>query len=89
MVQRVSTVAFEGIEARSVDVQVQVAPGLPAFSSCIVNGKDEGRTLVDRVPLRFQHVFSSMGIGGRGALSQRQLTTQRRQPVVTTASFIK
>ncbi|TAH67030.1 MAG: ATP-binding protein [Rhodopseudomonas palustris] len=31
MVQRVSTVAFEGIEARTVDVQVQVAPGLPAF----------------------------------------------------------
>ena len=29
MVQRVSTVAFEGIEARAVDVQVQVAPGLP------------------------------------------------------------
>ncbi len=32
MVQRVSTVAFEGIEARAVDVQVQVAPGLPAFN---------------------------------------------------------
>jgi magnesium chelatase family protein len=32
MVQRVATVAFEGIEARSVDVQVQVAPGLPAFN---------------------------------------------------------
>jgi magnesium chelatase family protein len=32
MVQHVSTVAFEGIEARAVDVQVQVAPGLPAFS---------------------------------------------------------
>lgn len=31
MVQHVSTVAFEGIEARAVDVQVQVAPGLPAF----------------------------------------------------------
>jgi len=30
-VQRVSTVAFEGIEARAVDVQVGVAPGLPAF----------------------------------------------------------
>jgi magnesium chelatase family protein len=27
----VSTVAFEGIEARAVDVQVQVAPGQPAF----------------------------------------------------------
>ena len=31
MVQRVSTLAFEGIEARAVDVQVQVSPGLPAF----------------------------------------------------------
>src|SRR5580693_3203202 len=32
MVQRVSTVAFEGIEIRPVDVQVQVAPGMPAFT---------------------------------------------------------
>src|SRR5262249_24943023 len=32
MGQRVATVAFEGIEARTVDVQVQVAPGLPIFS---------------------------------------------------------
>src|SRR6201988_165001 len=32
MVARVSTVAFEGIEARAVDAQGQVAPGLPAFS---------------------------------------------------------
>lgn len=32
MVQRVTTVAFEGIEASAVDVQVQVAPGLPAFN---------------------------------------------------------
>jgi magnesium chelatase family protein len=31
MVQRVATVAFEGVEARSVDVQVQVAAGMPAF----------------------------------------------------------
>src|SRR3989440_5548821 len=31
MMQRLSTVAFEGIEARAVDVQVGVAPGLPAF----------------------------------------------------------
>jgi len=31
MVQRVSTVAFEGVEARTVDVQVQVAAGMPAF----------------------------------------------------------
>jgi len=32
MVQHISTVAFEGIDARAVDVQVQVAPGLPAFT---------------------------------------------------------
>jgi magnesium chelatase family protein len=32
MVKRVTTVAFEGIEARAVDVQVQVAPGLPHFA---------------------------------------------------------
>jgi len=42
MVQRVNTVAFEGVEARLVDVQVQVAPGLPKFknfgtnNSCVV-----------------------------------------------------
>jgi magnesium chelatase family protein len=35
MVQRVTTVAFEGIEARAVDVQVQITPGLPA---CIIVG---------------------------------------------------
>ena len=32
MVARVSTVAFEGVEARPVDVQVQVAPGNVAFT---------------------------------------------------------
>jgi len=31
MVTRVSTVAFEGIEARSVDVQVQISPGSVVF----------------------------------------------------------
>jgi magnesium chelatase family protein len=32
MVTRVATVAFEGIEARAVDVQVQIAPGIVAFT---------------------------------------------------------
>ncbi|ODT72764.1 MAG: AAA family ATPase [Pelagibacterium sp. SCN 63-23] len=31
MVTRVATVAFQGIEAVSVDVQAQIAPGLPGF----------------------------------------------------------
>src|SRR5436309_11239768 len=32
LVQRVGTVAFQGIDAVAVAVQVQVAPGLPAFN---------------------------------------------------------
>lgn len=32
MVTWVSTVAFEGVDARAVDVQVQVAPGMPSFA---------------------------------------------------------
>src|SRR5215470_5679774 len=31
MVSHVTTVAFQGIEAVPVDVQVQIAPGLPKF----------------------------------------------------------
>jgi magnesium chelatase family protein len=42
MVQRVSTVAFEGIEARAVDVQVQVAPGLPAFAIAFTINPEHG-----------------------------------------------
>jgi magnesium chelatase family protein len=32
MVARVNTVAFQGIEVRAVDVQVQLSNGLPAFN---------------------------------------------------------
>ena len=32
MVARVNTVAFQGIEAVGIDVQVGVSPGLPAFT---------------------------------------------------------
>ena len=32
MFARITTVAFEGIEARAVEVQVQIGPGLPAFT---------------------------------------------------------
>jgi magnesium chelatase family protein len=31
LVARVNTVAFEGIEVRPIDVQVQIAGGLPNF----------------------------------------------------------
>jgi len=32
MFARITTVAFEGIEARAVDVQMQIGPGIPAFT---------------------------------------------------------
>jgi magnesium chelatase family protein len=32
MFARITTVAFEGIEARGVDVQIQIGPGVPAFT---------------------------------------------------------
>ena len=32
MVAHATTVAFLGLEARTVDVQVQISPGLPAFA---------------------------------------------------------
>ena len=32
MFARVTTVAFEGIGARAVDVRVQISPGMPAFT---------------------------------------------------------
>ena len=48
MVARVSTVAFEGIEARAVDVQVQVSPGLPAFH--VVGLADKADRRVSTLP---------------------------------------
>jgi magnesium chelatase family protein len=33
MFARITTVAFEGIEARAVDVQIQIGPGVPAFTN--------------------------------------------------------
>ncbi|MBT4218428.1 MAG: ATP-binding protein, partial [Rhodospirillaceae bacterium] len=32
MVQRINTVSFQGIDVLDVDVQVQMASGLPAFT---------------------------------------------------------
>ena len=48
MVQRVSTVSFQGIEARAVDVQVQVAPGCPpsTSSACPTRPSSEARERV-------------------------------------------
>src|SRR3954465_5230233 len=65
MVQRVSTVAFEGIEARAVDVQVQIAPGLPAFN--VVGLPDKA---VSEARERVRAALSASGL----ALPARRIT---------------
>src|ERR1700719_1001432 len=62
MVQRVATVAFEGIEARAVDVQVQVAPGLPAFN---VVGLPDKAVSEARVRVRSALVASGLALPAR------------------------
>ncbi len=32
MVARISTIAFQGVDVQSIDVQVQISNGLPAFT---------------------------------------------------------
>src|ERR1700742_1280698 len=66
MVQRVSTVAFEGIEARSVDVQVQVAPGLPAFA---IVGLPDKAVSEARERVRSALMASGLGLPARRILS--------------------
>ncbi len=58
MYARVSTVAFEGIEARAVDVQVQIGPGLPAFN--IVGLADKA---VAESRERVRSALNAMGFG--------------------------
>ncbi|HUI96729.1 MAG TPA: YifB family Mg chelatase-like AAA ATPase [Xanthobacteraceae bacterium] len=65
MVQRVATVAFEGIEARNVTVQVQVAPGLPAFN--VVGLADKA---VSEARERVRAALTSSGL----ALPSRRIT---------------
>jgi magnesium chelatase family protein len=72
MVQRVSTVAFEGIEARAVDVQVQVAPGLPAFH--VVGLADKA---VSEARERVRAALVASGL----ALPARRITVNLARPI--------
>ena len=77
MVQRVSTVAFEGIEARAVDVQVQVAPGQPAFN--IVGLPDK---VVSEAKERVRAALVASGLALPGAPHHHQ--SGRRKAAITT-----
>ena len=50
MVSRVSTVAFEGVEARPVDVQVQIASGTVAFTIVGLGDKAGGECASGSAP---------------------------------------
>jgi magnesium chelatase family protein len=65
MVARAYTVAFEGVEARAVEVQCAVAPGLPAFS--LVGLPDKA---VSEARDRVRAALSSMAI----ALPSKRIT---------------
>ena len=78
MVQRVTTVAFQGIEARAVDVQVQVAPGLPAFTvvglpdKAVSEARERVRAALvadlERISADFHRVYGAwmQGTGAQG-----------------------
>ena len=71
MVQRVSTVAFEGIEVRPVDVQVQVAAGMPAFN--VVGLPDKA---VSEARERVRSALTASGL----ALPSRRITINLAPP---------
>jgi len=59
MVAHISTVAFIGIDARHVDVQVQMASGLPAFivvglpDKAVAESKERVRAAIKNAGLEF------------------------------------
>ncbi|MGZ8416522.1 MAG: magnesium chelatase domain-containing protein [Methyloceanibacter sp.] len=72
MFARVTTVAFEGIEARAVDVQIQIGPGLPAFT--IVGLPDKA---VAESRERVRGALNAIGL----ALPPKRSTCPRKQPL--------
>jgi len=58
MFAQVSTVTFEGIDARQVDVQVLIAPGLPAFSIVGLPDKSVGESRE-----RVRAALTAIGLG--------------------------
>ena len=59
MVSHVTTVAFQGIEAVPVDVQVQIAPGLPAF---IIVGLPDKAVTESRERVRARCIASGLSL---------------------------
>jgi len=71
MFARVTTVAFEGIEARPIDVQVQIGPGMPHFT--IVGLPDKA---VAESRERVRGALNAIGL----ALPPKRITVASPQP---------
>ena len=70
MVARVNTVAFQGIDVLDIDVQVQMASGLPAFT---IVCNQYPKTKKSPVPL------DSEGTGRRGEAARQRQDRRRTQ----------
>ncbi|RZI46043.1 hypothetical protein EQU50_03675 [Candidatus Finniella inopinata] len=55
MISKISTVAFQGIQAEEVTVEVQMSPGLPAFNIVGLADKAVGESR-ERVRASFHHL---------------------------------
>ena len=62
MVARVATVAFEGVDARAVDVQVQIAPGAVAF---VIVGLGDKAVVESRERVRAALIASGLALPAR------------------------
>ena len=72
MVARVVTVAFEGVEARRVDVEVQISSGLVAFMVVGLGDKAVGESRE-----RFRAAFAGLGL----ALPAKRIVVNLAPPI--------
>jgi len=81
MFARVTTVAFEGIEARGVDVQVQIGPGMPAFTivglpdKAVAESRERVRGALNAIGLALPPKRVSVSFAGTPQDVQRALDT--------------
>ena len=83
MVARVSTMAFEGVEARPVDVQVQIAPGTVAFT---VVGLGDKAVAESRERVRSALIASGLALPAKRS---RRLTCRRKAAITTCRSRLR
>src|ERR1700733_13991077 len=81
MVARVSTVAFEGVEARPVDVQVQIAAGTVAFT---IVGLGDKAVAESRERVRSALVASGLALPAKRITVNLAPADMRKRAAITT-----